>query len=162
MPFPSRTLPLPGVCLALLVAALLRAPPAPAAPRCTDLEPIGGDGRSPIVAKQVGPISLIGKTNWDTDFIVDRAYASYLFRFTANSSRADATYPVSGAMKFSDGSSLRLFEQTIRPGIGGSRSFGPYPAVPGKKAVQMNMKVGGGDPASLGLSYRIGVQGCDR
>jgi hypothetical protein len=160
MPLHDHKRLLAGVAAGSFAFTLLLRPAAGAAPRCTYLEPIGGDGRSPIVAKQVGPISLLGKTNWYTDFLVDRPYASYLFWFTANSSDPNATYPVSGTMKFSDESSLQLFEETIRPGIGGTRKYGPFPAVPGKKATQMNVKVGGSDPATLGLSYRIGVQGC--
>jgi hypothetical protein len=39
--------------------------------------------------------------------------------------------------------------------------FGPFPAIAGKQAIQMNFKVGASsDPAALGFSYRISVQGC--
>lgn len=38
--------------------------------------------------------------------------------------------------------------------------FGPFRAVPGKQASQMNFKVGG-EPSSLGYSYQISVEGCD-
>ncbi|MFM7512206.1 MAG: hypothetical protein ACKO3F_02375, partial [Cyanobium sp.] len=44
---------------------------------CVFLNPIGGDGTSPIVAKTVGRSKLIGQTNWWTDFIVDRPYNTY-------------------------------------------------------------------------------------
>ena len=66
---------------------------------CVFLNPIGGDGTSPIVAKTVGRSKLIGQTNWWTDFIVDRPYNTYKFFFTANSSDPKAQYPVEGFMK---------------------------------------------------------------
>ena len=63
---------------------------------CKFLQPIGGNGSTPIVSKSVGRGKLVGKTNWNTDFIVDRPYASYKFFFTANSSDPSAQYPVQG------------------------------------------------------------------
>ncbi len=134
---------------------------AEAQQRCTFLQPIGGDGTSPIVSKQVGRGKLIGKPNWNTDFIVDQPYSSFKFFFTANSSDANAKYPVSGFMKFSDGSNLQVINETMNPPIGKGRMFGPFPAIPGKQASQMNFKVGASDdPGALGFSYRISVQGC--
>ncbi|MFY8149821.1 MAG: hypothetical protein ACOVNL_11490 [Prochlorococcaceae cyanobacterium] len=128
---------------------------------CTFLQPIGGNGTSPVVSKSVGRGKLIGKTNWNTDFIVDQPYASYKFFFTANSSDANAKYPVEGYMKFSDGSNLQVIKTEMNPPIGTGRMFGPFPAVAGKQASQMNFKVGASsDPGALGFSYRISVQGC--
>jgi hypothetical protein len=133
---------------------------AQAAPRCQFLQPIGGNG-SPIVAKSVSRGKLIGRPNWNTDFIVDQPYSSYKFFFTANSSDSGAQYPVSGFMKFSDGSNLQVINETMNPPIGTGRMFGPFPAIPGKQASQMNFKVGNSDdPGALGFSYRISVQGC--
>jgi hypothetical protein len=134
---------------------------AAAAERCTFLQPIGGDGTTPIVSKQVGRGKLLGQTNWNTDFIVNQPYTSFKFFFTANSSDAGAQYPVSGFMKFSDGSNLQVINETMNPPIGTGRMFGPFPAIPGKQASQMNFKVGASnDPNALGFSYRISVQGC--
>ncbi|MEA5411340.1 hypothetical protein VB737_06145 [Synechococcus sp. BA-120 BA3] len=134
---------------------------AQAQQRCTFLQPIGGDGTTPIVSKRVGAAKLIGKENWNTDFIVDRPYSSFKFFFTANSSDANAKYPVSGFMKFSDGSNLQVINEMMNPPIGTGRMFGPFPAIPGKQASQMNFKVGASsDPGALGFSYRISVQGC--
>ena len=82
---------------------------ASAAPTCTFLQPVGGNGTSPIVSKSVGRGKMIGKTNWNTDFFITQPYTSYKFFFTANSSDAKAQYPVEGYMKFSDGSNLQLF-----------------------------------------------------
>jgi len=136
--------------------------PASAAEKCVFLQPIGGDGASPVVAKSVGPDKLLGKSNWNTDFLVDRPFQSYKFFFTANSSDTKAKYPVEGFMKFSDGSSLQVIKETMNPPIGTGRMFGPFQAVPGKQAKQMNFKVGASsDPGSLGFSYRISVQGCN-
>jgi hypothetical protein len=134
---------------------------AQAAPVCTFLRPVGGDGITPIVSKQVGRGKVIGKTNWNTDFIVDQPYTSYKFFFTANSSDPGARYPVVGFMKFTDGSNLQVINELMNPPIGTGRMFGPFPAVPGKQASQMNFKVGASDdPGALGFSYRISVQGC--
>ncbi len=147
---------------AVLISATLAALPGPAgaAPRCTFLQPIGGTG-SPIVVKQVGRGKLLGNTNWNTDFIVNQPYSSYKFFFTANSSDPSAQYPVEGFMKFTDGSSLQVINETMSPPIGTGRMFGPFPAVAGKQAGQMNFKVGASnDPGALGFSYRISVQGC--
>ncbi|KEF42369.1 MAG: hypothetical protein ER33_05800 [Cyanobium sp. CACIAM 14] len=147
-----------GVVMAMVP---LPTPKVLAQSRCSFLPPIGGKGLSPVVAKSVGPGKIIGKTNWNTDFLVTRPYSSFRFYFTANSSDPNASYPVEGYMKFSDGSSLQVFSETLRPAIGTGRMFGPYPAVPGKGATEMNFKVGAsGDPGALGYSYRISVQGC--
>ena len=134
---------------------------AGAAPTCTFLQPIGGNGSSSIVSKSVGRGKLIGKTNWNTDFFITQPYTSFKFFFTANSSDSQAQYPVEGNMKFSDGSSLRMFNTLMNPPMGTGKMFGPFASVPGKQATQMNFKVGASnDPAALGFSYRISVQGC--
>jgi len=150
-----------SACSLVTLALLALASPVQAAPVCTFLAPIGANSTSPVVAKSVGPGKAIGRTNWNTDFIVDQPYSSYKFFFTANSSDTNAQYPVEGFMKFTDGSSLQVINQTMNPPIGTGRMFGPFPAIPGKAASQMNFKVGASnDPGSLGFSYRISVQGC--
>ena len=134
---------------------------AGAAPTCTFLQPVGGNGSSPIVSKSVGRGKLIGKTNWNTDFFITQPYTSFKFFFTANSSDSQAQYPVEGNMKFSDGSSLQMFNTLMNPPMGTGKMFGPFASVPGKQATQMNFKVGASnDPGALGFSYRISVQGC--
>lgn len=45
-------------------------------------------------------------------------------------------------MKFSDGSSLQVINESMNPPIGTGRMFGPFPAIAGKQASQMNFKVG--------------------
>jgi hypothetical protein len=128
---------------------------------CTFLQPIGGNGATPIVSKSVGRGKLFGKTNWNTDFIVDKPYGSYKLFFTANSSDANAMYPVEGFMKFSDGSNLQVINTQMNPPIGTGKMFGPFASVPGKQTSQINFKVGASsDPNALGFSYRISVQGC--
>jgi len=146
---------------AALTAGLLGSAGAARAESCRFLKPIGGNGATPIVSKSVGRGKLIGKTNWNTDFIVDQPYRNYKFFFTANSSDANAQYPVQGYMKFSDGSNLEVINTQMNPPIGTGKMFGPFAAVPGKQASQMNFKVGASDdPNALGFSYRISVQGC--
>jgi hypothetical protein len=150
-----------------LVAALAAstAPPAAqAAEVCRFLAPIGGDAGNPIVKKRVERprVGLLSRTNWNTDFVVDRPYRRYKLFFTADSTDPKAKYPVEGNMKFSDGSSLKLFAETISPPMGTGKMFGPYPAVPGKQTSQINFKIGtSSDPEATGFSYRISVQGCD-
>ena len=152
-----KSLAIPSAGLAITLAA----GPVWAAPKCTFLQPIGGSGDSRIVSKQVGRGKLLGRTNWNTDFIVDAPYSFYRFFFTANSSSGSARYQVSGHIKFSDGSNLRVFDETLKPEIGKGREFGPFDAVPGKQASQMNFKVGASkDPEATGFSYRISVMGC--
>lgn len=167
MPRPSLT-KLQLAALALAWGLPLAGATAVRAETCTFLQPIGGDGSSRIVSKRVErprvmPLGmLIGQTNWNTDFSVDRPYSSYKFFFTAISSDPNATYPVEGFMKFSDESSLQVIDEEMTPPIGTGRMFGPFPAVPGKQASQMNFKVGASkNPEATGFSYRISVQGCN-
>ena len=163
MPFPNpcrQRLPL-ALAMPLSVALGLAQQAASAAPTCTFLQPVGGNGTSAIVSKSVGRGKLIGKTNWNTDFFVTKPYTSYKYFFTANSSDPNAQYPVEGYMKFSDGSNLQLFNTVMNPPMGTGKMFGPFPAVPGKQTSQINFKVGASnDPGALGFSYRISVQGC--
>lgn len=154
---------LPWLPLVLLAGSAA----AEAMPRCSFLSPIGSNSASPIVSKSVGAAKVtpfgmaFGRTNWNTDFTVDQPYSSYKFFFTANSSDPNAQYPVQGYMKFSDGSSLQVINESMNPPIGTGKMFGPFPAIPGKMATQMNFKVGASnDPGALGFSYRISVQGC--
>lgn len=129
--------------------------------KCEFLQPIGGDGMTPIVSKSVGRVKLLGRTDWNTDFIVNKPYNNYKFFFTANSSDPGARYPISGFMKFSDGTNLQVINETMNPPMGTGRMFGPFPAIAGKQASQMNFKVGASsDPGALGFSYRVSVQGC--
>ena len=129
-----------------MLAAL--AAPARALPLCTFLTPIGDKGDSPIVNKSVGapkvtPFGMaLGRTNWNTDFAVNQPFNSYKFFFTANSSDPNAKYPIQAYMKFTDGTSLQVVNEVMNPPMGTGRMFGPFQAVPGKQASQMNFKVG--------------------
>nr|WP_254978838.1 hypothetical protein [Cyanobium sp. ATX 6A2] len=154
--------------LALACGLPLAGTTAARAETCTFLRPIGGDRESNIVSKRVErpkvmPMGmLLGQTNWNTDFIVDQPYSRYKFFFTANSSDPNATYPVEGFMKFTDGTSLKVIDQEMSPPTGTGKMFGPFLAVPGKQASQMNFKVGASkNPEATGFSYRISVQGCN-
>ena len=76
--------------------ALLLMVPFNAEAACTFLQPVGGDEK--IVKKKVErPKGLVGnavgRTNWNTDFVVDRSYKSFKLFFTADS--LDSTsYPI--------------------------------------------------------------------
>ena len=82
-----------GVPLALTAAASALCLPllTPAHAGCQFLQPIGGDGVTPIVNKTVGPGKVFGRTNWNTDVVVTGYYAPYTFFFNANSSDPIAT-----------------------------------------------------------------------
>ena len=63
--------------------------------------------------------------------------------------------------RFTDGSSLQVINETPTFEPGSGRMFGPFLAVPGKRTNLMNFRVGSSSqPAALGFSYRISVQGC--
>ena len=67
--------------------ALLLMVPFNAEAACTFLQPVGGGEK--IVKKKVErPKGLVGKavgrTNWNTDFVVDRPYKSFKLFFTAD------------------------------------------------------------------------------
>jgi hypothetical protein len=154
-----------GKVAPLIIGLLLASPATPgfAQERCEFLQPIGGNGTTPIVSKSIGrgKVMPFSRNNWNTDFIVNQPFNSFKFFFTANSSDPNAKYPVQGYMKFSDGSNLQVINELMNPPIGTGRMFGPFPAVAGKQASQMNFKVGASnDPGALGFSYRISVQGC--
>ena len=149
-----------ALCLTVAGLGLTSLGAGTARASCRYLLPIGGGGE-PVVTKRIGPDRLVGRTNWNTDFTVDRSFTSYRFHFqSASTSRA--TFPVAGFMRFTDGTSLQLFNEnpTLEPGE--KRSFGPFAAVPGKRTNQMNFRVGSSQmPGATGFSYRISVEGCE-
>ena len=149
--------------LAVLPALGLLLIPVQAQAACSFLPPVGGG--DPIVKKKVErPKGLIGKaigrTNWNTDFVVDQPYRSFKLFFTADSSDP-SSYPVQAFLKFSDGSNSKVADEMLQPPVGTGRMFGPFPQVQGKSISQVNFRIGANnDPAATGFSYRISVQGC--
>ncbi|MEC8441469.1 MAG: hypothetical protein VXZ59_04040 [Cyanobacteriota bacterium] len=149
--------------LVLAGAGLLLLSPTTAQAACTFLKPVSAEG--PVVKKQVqrpkGLIgSAIGRTNWNTDFIVDQPYSSYKLFFTADSTDS-TSYPIEAFLKFSDGSNLKVVDEALQPPLGTGRMFGPFAQVQSKNTTQVNFKVGANkDPKATGFSYRISVQGC--
>ena len=149
---------LPMACASLAASTLVQ-PGMAWAQTCQFLAPVGGNGTTPIVTKTISPGNPLGRPNWNTDFFVTRPYSSYKLFFTADSS-VSATYPVQAYLKFTDGSSLRVFNDNItpKPGTGGGIVV---PTVPGKEVSQVNIKVGASsNMAATGFTYRISVQGC--
>ena len=111
-----------GVVAACSSLIFAHAPVAQAG--CTFLMPIGGNGDGPkpyIVKKRVErPKGLIGKavgrTNWNTDFVVNQPYASYKLFFTADSTDNNpGSYPIEAFLKFSDGSNLKVVDEFMKP-----------------------------------------------
>ena len=158
-----------GVVAACSSLIFAHAPVAQAG--CTFLMPIGGNGDGPkpyIVKKRVErPKGLIGKavgrTNWNTDFVVNQPYASYKLFFTADSTDNNpGSYPIEAFLKFSDGSNLKVVDEFMKPPTGTGAQFGPLAAPSGKAVSQVNFRIGANnDPGATGFSYRISVQGCD-
>jgi hypothetical protein len=149
--------------LALLTSGLTSLSALPVrAETCTFLNPVGGNGMTPIVTKTVSPGNPLpfGRPNWNTDFFVTQPYRSFKLFFTADSS-VSATYPIQAYLKFSDGSNLQVYNSnfTPTPGTGGSIRVAGYP---GKMVTQVNIKVGATrNMAATGFTYRISVQGCN-
>ena len=148
----------------LSIAASVVLTPAGAEAACTFLQPVGG-GETIVKKKLERPKGLIGKavgrTNWDTDFVVDRPYRSFKLFFTADSTDS-TSYPVQAFLKFSDGSNLKVADEQLQPPLGTGRMFGPFTQVQGKSISQVNFRIGANDdPNATGFSYRISVQGCD-
>jgi len=148
---------MPLLAVGLGVAAAL---PAQAEP-CQFLQPVGGNGVTPIVTKTISPGTPLpfSRPNWNTDFFVNQPYRTYKLFFTANSS-VSATYPVEAYLKFTDGSNLRVVNESFAPRVGTGRHWS-VPSTPGKLVNQVNFKIGASDDqAATGFTYRISVQGC--
>ena len=137
--------------------------PMQASAACNFLPPVGGG--DPIVKKKVErPKGLLGKavgrTNWNTDFVVDQPYRNFKLFFTADSSDP-SSYPIQAFLTFSDGSNLKVADEQLQPPVGTGRMFGPFQQVAGKSVSQVNFRIGANkDPQATGFSYRISVQGC--
>ncbi len=147
-------------------SSLILTPPPAAHAACTFLMPIGGNGDGPkpyIVKKRVQRTKLIGRSNWNTDFVVNRPFASFKLFFTADSSASQpGAYPIEAFLKFADGSNLRVVNELMKPPTGTGAQFGPFQPPAGKAVSQVNFKIGASnDPGATGFSYRISVQGCD-
>jgi hypothetical protein len=133
---------------------------ARAAGQCRFLMPIGGGGE-PWVQKRISADRLVGRTNWNTDFVVDRSYASYRINFRSVST-GRGTFPLAVFLRFTDGSNLQLLNQNLTLDPQQQRRFGPFPAVSGKRTSKVNVRVGStAMPGSTGFSYRVAVEGCN-
>ncbi|MFM7264328.1 MAG: hypothetical protein ACKOZW_01780, partial [Cyanobium sp.] len=80
--------------------------PALARPDCRFLMPIGGGGE-PTVQKRISADRLVGRTNWNTDFAVDRSFRSYRINFQSVST-GRGTFPLAVFLRFTDGSNLQV------------------------------------------------------
>ena len=122
----------------------------------------GGD---PIVKKKLErPRGLLGKavgrTNWNTDFVVEKPYRSFRMFFTAYSNDP-CSYPIQAFLKFSDGSNLKVAYEQLQPPVGTGSMFGPLQQVASKNISQVNFRIGvNKDPKVTGFSFHISFQGC--
>jgi hypothetical protein len=65
-------------------------------------------------------------------------------------------------LRFTDGSNLQVVNENVTLDPDQRRLFGPFPAVPGKRTSQVNVRVGASSmPGSTGFSYRVSVEGCN-
>ena len=161
------------IALASLSAVLmgLSLPMPAAAERCSFLMPLGGNGTGSdphIVRKKVErPKGLIGnalgRTNWNTDFVVAQPSRRFKLFFTADSTDGEpGSYPIEAYLKFADGSNMKVVDQSMKPPTGTGARFGPFTLPAGKAVSQVNFKIGANkDPRGTGFSYRISVQGCN-
>lgn len=128
--------------------------------QCRFLMPIGGGGE-PVVEKRIGPDRLVGRTNWNTDFAVERNFASYRVNFQSASTE-QGLFPLQVFLVFTDDSNLRLVNDNLTLAPGQQRRLGPFPAVSGRRTSRVNVRVGSSQqPGSTGFSYRVSVEGCN-
>ncbi|MFN6353562.1 MAG: hypothetical protein ACK40D_11895 [Cyanobacteriota bacterium] len=151
--------PLPSLAAALGATVLMGIGSGAAQALCRSLMPIGGG--QPVVEKRISADRLVGRTNWNTDFAVDRSFSSYRINFQS-ASTGRGTFPVAVFLRVTDGSNLQVVNENVTLDPGQRRLFGPFPAVPGKRTSQVNVRVGASSmPGSTGFSYRVSVEGCN-
>ncbi len=64
---------------------------AQAQSQCRPLMPIGGTGE-PVVQKRISADRLVGRTNWNTDFTVERGFSNYRVKLES-ASTGRGTFP---------------------------------------------------------------------
>jgi hypothetical protein len=127
---------------------------------CQFLMPIEGGGE-PVVQKRISPDGLLRRTNWNTDFAVNRNFSSYRINLQSASSEP-GVFPIAAFLRFTDNTDLRVVSENRSLQPEQAHTFGPFPAVPGKRTNQVNVRVGATTmPRSTGFSYRLSVEGCD-
>jgi hypothetical protein len=159
MPSRSPSCAAAVVALSLLLSGAAGKAQAQAQSQCRFLMPIGGAGE-PAVQKRISPDRLVGRTNWNTDFAVDRRFSNYRVKLQS-ASTGQGTFPVAVFLRFTDGSNLQLVNQNLTLAPQEQRNLGPFPTVPGKRTSQVNVRVGASNmPGSTGFSYRVSAEGC--
>jgi hypothetical protein len=130
---------------------------------CTALRAVRGGTTVNKTVQLNGPLTFpFGRTNFNTDFTVSRAYGSYRIHFRSTSSEK-GPYPIEAYLKFSDGSNLQVVSETLEASPGQARSYGPFRPPAGKLVTQVNVKVGSSYNANAnatGRSYSLSVDGC--
>ena len=117
----------------------------------------GGD---PIVKKKLERpkgllVKAVGRTNWNTDFVVEKPYRSFRMFFTADSNDP-CSYPIQAFLKFSDGSNLKVAYEQLQPPGGTGSMFGPFQQVASKNIIKVNFRIGvNKDPKVTGFSIHI-------
>ncbi|MGL6133669.1 MAG: hypothetical protein ACRC1L_05725 [Prochlorococcaceae cyanobacterium] len=111
---------------------------------------------------RVAPLGmLLGQTNWNTDFAVERDFRNYRVNLQSASTE-QGVFPLAVFLRFTDNSNLRLVDENVTLDPEQRRTFGPFPAVPGRRTNQVNVRLGAITmPGSTGFSYRVSVEGCD-
>ena len=76
--------------------------------------------------------------------------------------RQGHTRLIEAYLKFSDGSNMKVVDESMKPPTGTGAQFGPFTSPAGKVVNQVNFKIGANkDPGGTGFSYRISVQACN-
>ncbi len=131
---------------------------------CTPLAVVKGEGTS--VTKRVSapnagilPVVPVGfRGNWDTDFAIPgSANYSYFRGVIQSASESAASFRVQMFLKYSDGTSDRVFNENVR------LEPREYRQMSGRARrddlpFQVNLNVGG--RSAIGHSYTISVEGC--
>ncbi|MCP9849369.1 hypothetical protein [Cyanobium sp. Morenito 9A2] len=167
-PLPPQTLislvrlwPVALGALALSLSPLGMGAAGALAADCQALKAVGGGTSVSKTIQLDGPLVFpFGRTNFNTDFSVNRTNSSYKIHFRSTSKKP-GPYPIVAFLKFSDGSNLQVLNQTLNAAPGQAKLFGPFYPPPGKLVTQVNLKVGSGLNANAtGFSYVIAVDGC--
>jgi hypothetical protein len=127
------------------------------AQECSPFRVVLGEGNQ--VDKSVStPSTGIVKDNWNTDFAVpeNSSFSEYVATITSKSSKK-GNYPVQMYLKYSDGTSGKVFDSNIELAPGEAREISGKPRV-GQQPYQVNVRVG--DVEAVGYSYRLSARGC--
>lgn len=130
--------------------------PAIAQSSCIPFKVVEGEGYS--VSKQVSTPGLIGRNNWNTDFVVpnQQSFREFWVKITSNSSE-NAPFSVSINLKYANGTADNAHNSRITLEPSQTREIKVSPRI-NSQPYQINTNIGG--TGSIGFSYTVSVTGC--